>query len=210
MNIIADIAGRFDELMLLLVQMPKDEPIVLVGDLMDRGPKSRQVIEWAMNTPNVTVIKGNHEDMMIDFWENTGRYEQNVWFDNGGNKTVKSYNCLLYPNKPSHREKIQKYVPKEHIEFLKKSPIFIQKDGLFISHAPWDDRYELGDTQNEFDILWNRYPPRPIIGTFQIFGHNSSLKQYGDYAICIDDCSRGKLTGIHWPSKQIFQQDYLK
>ena len=68
-NIIGDIAGRFDELMLLLAKMPEADKVILVGDMVDRGPKSKEVIEWAMNNPNVIAIKGNHEDMMVDFCE---------------------------------------------------------------------------------------------------------------------------------------------
>lgn len=210
MNIIADIAGRFDELMLLLAQMPEDESILLVGDLMDRGPKSREVIEWAMKTPNVITIKGNHEDMMIDFALNTKRYEEGIWFSNGGDKTIKSYGCKKYVYKPSNEEAIRESIPKEHIEWLSNLPIFYKEDGLFVSHAPWIETNQLGNYTNEFDSLWNRYPPFPTVGMFQIFGHNSSLKQYGNYAICIDDSSKGQLTGIHWPSKKIYQQEYLE
>lgn len=215
MNIIGDIAGRYDELMLLLAQMPKDEPIILVGDLVDRGSQSKEVIEWAMKTPNVTVIKGNHEDMMVDFCLDTKIYEEGIWFMNGGDKTIQSYGCKLYTNKPSHIPRIREYIPKEHVEWLKNLPHFYKEDGLFISHAPWMDYAEnLGDKADLNDALWNRYSPKPVQGTFQIYGHNSSMKMFtdwinGDYAICIDDCSKRKLTGIHWPSKQIYQQDYL-
>lgn len=44
-NIIADVAGRFDELMELLGKMPAASLTLGVGDLVDRGPKSRQVID---------------------------------------------------------------------------------------------------------------------------------------------------------------------
>lgn len=214
MNIIADVAGRFDELKLLLEQMPKDEPIVLVGDLMDRGSQSKQVIEWAMTTPNVTAIKGNHDDMMVDFFEGTKKYDDGIWFMNGGDKTIKSYGCLLSTAKASNNERIrEKHNPKEHVEWLKNNPIFIKKDGVFISHAPWSPDAELGEiieyAHLNDSILWNRYPPKKREGVFQIFGHNSSMHQYADYAICIDDCSHKRLAGIHWPTKKIYFQDYL-
>ena len=209
MNIIADIAGRFDELMLLLAQMPKDEPIILVGDLIDRGPKSKEVIEWAMTTPNVTVIKGNHEDMMVDFALNLKRYEEGIWFMNGGNKTMYSYGCMLSHEKPSNDERIRAAIPKEHIDFLQKCPIFYKTDGLFVSHAPWNGSFDLGHYKSEEDALWNRYKPHKHEGVFQIFGHNSSMRQYGDYAICLDNSSKRVLTGIHWPSKKIYEQPYL-
>lgn len=200
MNIIADVAGRFDELILLVAQMPKDEPIVLVGDLVDRGPKSPEVVNWAMNTPNVTVIKGNHEDMFVDWCENTKRYDWGIWLMNGGNATLAAYNG-------SDEGK----VPDSHVQFLKSRPLFVKEPGLFISHAPWQTSLKSEEIHlhNPFDILWNREHPSPIEGIFQIFGHNSSMKQYGDYAICIDDCSNKRLAGIHWPTKKIYFQDYL-
>ena len=56
-NIIGDIAGRFDELMLLLAKMPESDKVILLGDMVDRGSQSKQVIEWAMTNPNVIAIK---------------------------------------------------------------------------------------------------------------------------------------------------------
>jgi len=199
MNIIGDIAGRFDELMLLLVQMPKDEKIILVGDLVDRGPKSKEVIEWAMSTPNVITLMGNHEHMMIDYLLNTGLYGPRIWEMNGGDKTLDSY----YDSETG-----DVVIPKEHLEWLKNLPKFYKEEGLYISHAPLRST-ELGYKEEIQDFLWNRNPPPKVPGVFQIFGHNSSMKKYGDYSICIDDCSKRKLTGIHWPSKKIYQQDYL-
>lgn len=211
-NIVGDVAGRFTELMLLLAKMPAADKTILLGDMMDRGDQSKQVIEWAMNNPDVIAIKGNHEDMMIDFWENTKRYEEGIWVMNGGNTTIRSYDCLLYPGKPSNEHLIRDYIPKEHIEWLKNLPIFFKdfsdSDGLFVSHAPWNGSFALGNYKSEEDALWNRYKPHDHEGVFQIFGHNSSLKQYGNHAICIDNSSKRVLTGIHWPTKQIFEVDY--
>lgn len=201
MNIIGDIAGRFDELMLLLVQMPKDEKIILVGDLVDRGPKSREVVEFAMNTPNVITLKGNHEDMMVDYFLKTGRYDKGIWEMNGGNATLMSYS----------KDSVSATVPTDHIEWMKNLPLYYKEDDLYVSHCPWP--FELGEGAHMFDALWNRYPPSFVPGVFQVFGHNSSMKAYRNfdhiYAMCIDDCSMRRLTGFHWPSKKIYQQDYL-
>ena len=208
-NIIADIAGRFDELMLLLAKMPEADKVILVGDMVDRGPKSKEVIEWAMSNPNVIVIKGNHEDMMVDFYYNRGRYEEGIWFDNGGSTTVESYSCKLFTGKPSYADKIREFFPKEHIEWMDKLPIFFEDDGLYVSHAPWNGSFSLGQYKSAEDMIWNRYPPHKHKDVFQVFGHNSSLRAYGNYAICIDNCSKKVLTGLHWPTKEIIEQEYL-
>ena len=63
-NIISDIAGNYKTLMALLEKMPQDEEIISVGDMVDRGPRSKEVIEFFMNNENATAIMGNHEHMM--------------------------------------------------------------------------------------------------------------------------------------------------
>lgn len=153
-NIIGDIAGRFDELMLLLPRMPKADKIILVGDLIDRGPKSREVIEWAMNNSEVITIKGNHEHMMVDCYLNTGIYAPRIWEENGGDKTQESYD---------------QYIPESHIYWMKDLPIFFEDEGLYVSHAPWDGSFQLGKfkPEKEEHLIWNRNPPKDRKGVFR-------------------------------------------
>lgn len=198
LNIIADIAGRYDELQLLLKKMPEADKIILVGDLIDRGRQSLEVIQWAMKTPNVITLMGNHEHMMIDTILNKGEYGPGIWEMNGGDKTLNSYH--------NNEDGV---LPKDHMEWMENLPRFYKRKGLFISHAPWDNHLKLGEGADTTDILWNRQAPKKREGVFQIYGHNGSMQQWGDYAICIDDCSRKQLTGIHWPSKMIYQQEYI-
>jgi len=201
MNIIGDVAGRFDELMELLKIMPQDEKILLVGDIIDRGPKSKEVIEWAMNNPNVIVLMGNHEDMMLDAYNSLN---QSMWEYNGGKTTLQSYD-VLGDDLGYHK------IPKEHMEWMAKLPLVYEEPGLLVSHAPWMRGFDPKEDFMPFyktKVLWNRYPAQEIEGTFQIHGHNTIMTKYKDYGICIDDSGHNKLTGIHWPSKQVFQVDY--
>lgn len=65
--IIGDIHGCYDELMTLLerVALSSDDQIISVGDIGERGPKPREVVEFFMNTPNATAIRGNHEEKYL-------------------------------------------------------------------------------------------------------------------------------------------------
>lgn len=191
-NIIGDIAGRYTELLALVNKMPKNK-IILVGDLVDRGPDSRKVIEWAMNNPNVLTLKGNHEDMMVDAFN--GNLGDHVY--NGGKQTLASYSI----NHPSE-------YPEGHIEWLRTRPVFFEDDGLFVSHAPWLATCDLGEVYFQFAQLWNREPPVRRPGVFQVFGHNHIMQKYDDYAICIDDCGHRVLTGLVWPTLEIYQEEY--
>src|ERR1035437_3790153 len=116
-NIISDIAGRYNELQKLISIMPPAEKIILVGDLMDRGPDSKKVIEWAMTTPNVITLKGNHEAMMVEAAE--GNTMDHLY--NGGKATLESYGAT-HPWD----------YPEKHINWIRQLPLSFQDEGLFI------------------------------------------------------------------------------
>lgn len=200
-NIIADIAGRYNELMKLLEVMPKADKIVLVGDLVDRGPDSEKVVKWAMNgnhdgTPIIT-LKGNHEEIFIEGYYYG--YQMQYADNNGYRATLKSYNVMSATD-----------YPESHVEWMQKLPVFHREDGLFISHAPWLG--ELPETKEEVTwehaAIWNRRPPKKVEGIFQVHGHNHRKEKYDDWGICIDNCAQNVLTGIHWPTKALYEVTY--
>lgn len=74
---ISDIHGCYDEFMALLrkISLQEEDELILLGDYIDRGPKSYEMLKWLENVPaNVVTLKGNHDDgfcrnvrMMKDF-----------------------------------------------------------------------------------------------------------------------------------------------
>lgn len=217
MNIIGDIAGNFKTLMALLAKMPQGEEVISVGDMIDRGPRSKEVLEWFMK--NGRAIMGNHEHFLLNEVLQLGYYEQGIWQYNGGVATLKNFE-----NKEGFAD-----IPAEIVEWIKNLPLYIEADNLLISHAPkhpflsMEKCCDLGkgfargsyDLHAEDTFLWNRGSPKALKGKFQVFGHNShvGLKWFGkqglEFAVCIDSSASKKLTGIHWPSMQIYQQDYI-
>jgi len=221
MNIIGDIGGQFDSLLRLVEKMPKDE-ILLVGDLMDRGPKSRQVIEWAIAN-NIKALRGNHEDMMIDFYKNGISYRakysngpgDHAWLYNGGKQTLESYDAIVMGK--IKREKI----PKEHIDWLESLPLYYETYDFVVTHGSingdlFDWKIALNDDglyEHGNHILWSRqFPSRR--SKLQLFGHNAhwGSKEFTDergvYAICLDNSKSKVLTGISLPSQQIYQEAF--
>ena len=204
-NVIGDVAGQFKTLMTLIEKMPSND-IILVGDLIDRGPESNKVVEFARTTPNVKALYGNHEEMMIDYFDQTHQYDEGLWvFQNGGKPTLNSY---------GYDEEGNPKVPKEHLDFLRSLPLYIETDKFFISHSFWHSFLSLEAACNptcaEWSIVWNRMPPKRR-DKFQIAGHNSQfgLKKFDDFAICIDTSASDILTGINTDTMEIFQQPYL-
>jgi len=67
--VVGDVHGCFTELRQLLEQVVFDgsrDRLIAVGDLVDRGPESRQVLEW-LAKPWFYAVRGNHEQMALDF-----------------------------------------------------------------------------------------------------------------------------------------------
>lgn len=228
-NIIGDIAGRYDEFLLLLEKMPEADLVISVGDLIDRGPKSRQVIEWFMaNTAagKAEAIFGNHEDLFLDA---ISYGDLGDWTRNGGIATILSY-IKEYEHLSSFEEMLElakqknstvreimdlAYFPDEIKEWLKNRPLYYSTDELFISHAPVPSLNHIPEDrfQTNFHFIWNRVDPRQRQDKFFIHGHQGRFKEFKDesgiFGYCIDNCSENELMGIHWPSKEIFKQPYL-
>lgn len=221
--IIGDIAGEFDALQRLVGMVDSNVPVIGVGDLCDRGPNSASVIDWFMKTERADSVKGNHEDMMIDYCLHQakglpGRYERGVWLMNGGGTTLRSYE--------DYRDQLP---PQGHIDWLagRKLSLTIHSPAgkCIITHAAIHKKFSLNqalffdvgtdpdDPEFEYSLIWNRHEPIQR-DYFQVFGHNShwGLKVFGEqdkaWAICIDQSRRQILTGFHWPTGEILEAPY--
>ena len=85
--VIGDVHGRLDLLESLLAKLPEDVPVICVGDYIDRGPASIDTLRFLKGREDVTCLKGNHEDMLIDFIEWPGEKGPR-WLRNGGLQTM--------------------------------------------------------------------------------------------------------------------------
>lgn len=168
MIILTDPHGNFDTMMALLDIIPqeeKDKGIVICGDLIDRGPKSKEIIQYCIDN-KIQVVRGNHEDMMVDehllvvgFMAKTGLLPRgnagSLWTVNGGYETLQSYesydeDVLDERGLPTRLFDLETL--EEHVEWLKLLPYYwefpdIKNDEgrfLVISHSNignvWDIR----------------------------------------------------------------------
>lgn len=207
-NIIADVAGQYKTLLTLLEKMPEGIPLS-VGDMIDRGPSSKKVIEFFRTKGEA--IMGNHEHLMIDAVEGGGYYSDKIWEWNGGDKTLASFAGKI---------------PAEVITWAKSLPYYkkIEKPDItiLVTHAFWAKNYSqldhacnIGknamDPRSDTSLLWNRAKPKARAGILQIAGHNSQwgLRYFDDYAICLDDSRNNRLTGFSTETMQVYQQDYI-
>lgn len=147
-----------------------DDVIVHVGDLVDRGPDSRGVIDYLMagqtrGEPWV-VLKGNHDRMFAGFVGNPTYADPGLRSDLsylhpkiGGGATLASYGVLNAADRPLAPvwAETQAAVPPAHVAWLLALPIRFARDEALFVHAGIDPDVPLAD-QVEDRLLWIREP----------------------------------------------------
>ncbi len=171
---IGDIHGRYDLLCNLLDQIDADaanlptgvEPtLIFLGDYIDRGLQSRQVIECLMSSRleayKTVFLFGNHEEAMLRFLEDPNFGAK--WVQYGGGETLMSYG--LQPPRGAAAanpdawyglwEQFRNALPPEQVSFLRDMKhYFTAGDYLFV-HAGLRPNISL-EEQNVQDMLWIR------------------------------------------------------
>ena len=153
--VVGDIHGCYDEFLALLNQCgykPGDF-LVSVGDLMDRGPKSREVIQWFLDADNAFCTEGNHDNKARRYWAGN-----RVKVAHGLDKTIEQ--C-----KDMHTASIADWI-KGWPQMI-RLPDFNGKP-TYVVHAGVDGKYPI-DNQPLENCLYARY-----------FGGQGFLDQSGD------------------------------
>lgn len=142
---IGDVHGEIERLDTLLGSIRADASgaayrIVLLGDLIDRGPDSRAVIARAKQLSEqgeLAAIKGNHEALMLHAYAKSDSMGVYYWAENGGDETIASYK-RANGNHDDWRDAID----RPHIDWLRDLPAMIRDEarGLVFVHGgidPW-------------------------------------------------------------------------
>jgi serine/threonine protein phosphatase 1 len=170
--VVGDIHGRLDLLDLLLEQIhadmksrpPAKTLLVFVGDLIDRGPSSAEVVErlrtYRHDGVTTVFILGNHEEVLLRILDGD-RSLVRSWLSFGGAQCLQSYgiDALQLTGLSDSRimQKVREAVPPQHVEFLRA---FVDScrfgDYLFV-HAGIRPGVELRE-QRQSDLRWIREP----------------------------------------------------
>ena len=206
--IIGDVHGEYQTLLALVAKLPKDAKLIFVGDLIDRGLQSREVVKFIRENGYQTVM-GNHEVFMIKYGEEFTRYilaDVDVdinkrWNKNGGAETLLSYGLLEINQDGDYKIiKDKKAIEqlKEDIEWMKKLPFYIELDTTYpsgkkvvISHSNISKVWSIRDNKEYrklfiSTVLWGRNNETlDEINIFNIYGHTPQkheVKIGKDYA----------------------------
>lgn len=218
--IVGDIHGCYLTLLALIAKLPPEAKgnIVFVGDLVDRGPDSRSVIQYAIDN-NVPTVSGNHEQMMFDYYTQN-EYEDGCWLRNGGEQTLDSYVML--------NGEFNVFAFNRHCKWIAELPIYLEfpeeKDGrkLVVSHSAVNDHWKFRNDPTERNqsfkhyVQWNRDEHVDNKDIFNVHGHTpAEVATVTDYYANVDTgCvfNRGlhtKMTCLQFPEMKIFTQDNI-
>lgn len=170
---VGDIHGCYAALRALLDRIARDAAgrtggrtasIVFCGDYVDRGPASREVLDalcWLKRHGpfNVHFLKGNHEQVMLDYIADPAR--SHAWVAFGGAETLRSYGVTPpSPKDPGSahvaaRDDLLDAMPVAHLRFLEALELMVGVGDFAFVHAGIRPGVPLAD-QAEEDLLWIR------------------------------------------------------
>lgn len=164
---VGDIHGRADllrEIHRLIREdfnrAPVERPVaVYLGDYIDRGRESRQVVDILLDEPLTGFervhLRGNHEDFMMRFLDDAATGPN--WLLNGGEATVRSYTGERHDARDlAHvRAALHDALPGRHLDFFRTLSLsYVEGDYLFV-HAGIRPHVPL-EKQDALDLMWIR------------------------------------------------------
>lgn len=173
--VIGDIHGCFEAFDRLLNKINGDwtaDRLILLGDYIDRGEKSWEVIEAVMilqhkyGKDQIIALRGNHEQMAIDTADN----QSSNWFYNGGRATLDSF--------ASHGKTLD-----DALVFFRGLPLYYEDAHHIFVHAGIRPGITMGE-QSADDLLWIReefFRSTCTFGKTVVFGHTPTVNINGSY-----------------------------
>lgn len=181
--VMSDIHGnqaRFEDVMRKINLQPEDT-LYILGDVIDRFPDGIKMIRQFMKMPNVKMLLGNHEHMMLEAlyypivvkkpWDNEDYVRQDklkLWYYNGGDITH------------YYLKHIRKAIRQEVFEFLSNLPlnIHVEVNGqkYLLIHGGVEANFEQNNYKHDDKVtyaVWSRQSRHEVIpdDTILIFGH---------------------------------------
>jgi len=166
--VMSDIHGHYNRYKSVMrqIKLKKDDHLYVLGDCIDRFPDGLAILKELYRKPNVTVLLGNHEHMMLEALTKTHPENEYIWrwYHNGGNITHdRLKRCTM-----AYRE--------EMIEIIRQLPVNVEVrcngvDYLLVHGAPLGYKQKYADPV--MSSVWTRLDRYAIMppGKVVIFGH---------------------------------------
>lgn len=173
---IGDIHGEFRLLVELIERRivfdPSSDKLVFLGDYIDRGPDSRQVVEYVSalkkaHPASLVLLAGNHESMAADALYMANPLDNRMWLSNGGRATLDSYGTI-------------DSAAKALLPFIESLLTWYETDTHIFVHAGVDQFMSLVEMPVEV-LQWSRTLCPHKSGRVVIIGHtvHERVMDYG-------------------------------
>ncbi len=212
---IGDIHGCAKTLAALLDRLAPtpDDHLVFIGDYIDRGPDSKNVIDQLLDLQTrcqCTFLRGNHEIMMLDYIENN---ELTLWRINGGGSTLDSYTTVG-----------EVHISEVHKNFIRNTLLYHDDPDFFFVHAGIKADLTITENLDRFSeevFLWERSHLKATAFVWEkpvVCGHTPQRRPINKpELICIDTgCvynaypGYGYLTAVRLPEREFIPVYYCE
>jgi len=186
---VGDVHGRLDLLTELLEKIdrhsrslpdPRTQHVILLGDLIDRGEQSSQVVDYVYNiqkkTDQLIVLMGNHEELMLRALNSEyGIFR--AWMRIGGDATLRSFGMEPPPRGGDYELYARRFaatIPQQWVAWLSRLPYSARSGDYFFCHAGIRPGVPL-KRQKKADLLWIRdefLDDRQEHGAVVVHGHS--------------------------------------
>lgn len=180
---VGDVHGRLDLYRRIedrIIAEGQPATILLLGDLIDRGPESRGVIEHVLSPApegfRRLALTGNHEDMALRFLDDPRRNA--AWLGWGGREMIASYAPGATGDDPEAlAAALRAALPEAHLAFLRSLPVLATAGRYVLSHTGGGPETPLF-RQTRTDLVWARHgetpdliAPSDLAGRVMVHGH---------------------------------------
>lgn len=180
-----------------------DDTFVFLGDLCNRGPDTKGVLDIVMAVSKVSsvhTVLGNHEEMILAAYQG-GKDDHNYWCHFGGIETLASFGVQS-----------AKEIPIEYMQFIAGCVDYTESEDYIFVHAGCEPEKPM-DKQYSTILRWNGFKPswpRHISGKTVVCGHSVQKQVFNNgHLLCIDTgCGAwvgGRLTALDLKSGTIWQ-----
>jgi serine/threonine protein phosphatase 1 len=193
--VISDIHGCYEAFVTLLKKIkfsPKTDQLILLGDYIDRGNQSKEVLKHVMRMVEdgeAIALRGNHDQLFLELIIGNHSLHEAKFLEYGGVQTINSYCGTRYNLEDLQdkciMEKAKTYILKnykDHIKFLDKLLLYYEDTHHIYVHAGLNPFYYNWREQPEKDFIWIRdaFVKHPtIVEKTVVFGHTQTGHIHG-------------------------------
>ena len=149
--LISDIHGYLDKFKELLekIKFSEKDTLYILGDIVDRGPQVIDLIRFVMSHKNMKMILGNHEDMMLTYYETKKSYDKALWYSNGGDVTDNEFRLLSSDEQKDILDYFSKLPVEYNLEINNK-----QYNLVHGSYVLKEKKEYFSPSQYQYKLIW--------------------------------------------------------